>query len=899
MATITIDGISYEVDAGRNVLHAALQFGLDLPYHCWHPAFGSSGACRQCAVKQFQNADDDQGQVVMACMTPCEDGTIVSIHDEEATRFRHAVGEWLMVNHPHDCPVCDEGGECHLQDMTRMTGQTYRRHRFKKRTYRNQDLGPLIHHEMNRCIQCYRCVNYYQSYAGGDDLQAMAAHDHVYFGRATDGTLQSPFAGNLVEVCPTGVFTDKTLKPHYTRKWDLQTAPSVCPHCAVGCNVTPGERYGTLRRIRNRYHGAVNGYFLCDRGRYGYGFVNHERRIRQPLRPRGQDRVAEPIGVEPAIDRIARAIGGGSRVVGVGSPRASIESNFMLRRLVGADRFVHGVGAREAACHAAIVERLRTTPARLCSIRDLEAADVVLVLGENLTHTAPRVRLAIEQATRNRPRAEAEAVGIPSWHYQALLDHMQTKRGPLFVLTPFATDMDRIACAAQRAAPERIARLAVAVAHHLDNRAPEPGDLADEERALADRIAGALRNAERPVIVGGSSLRHEPLIHAAADLAAATARSRDEPTSAALLLTATAANSVGLALLGGEPLDALLDDPNDAPDVAIVLENDLYRRFDRARLTPWLEQVKHLVVLDHHAHETAARAELVLPAATWAEAHGTFVNHEARAQRFHQVFVPEGAIEAGWQWLDRLIAASGRGTKLNRLATVHAAMAEAEPLFAPLTAAESQTTAAPPRQPFRYSGRTAMNAHRDVHEPQPQPTDPDSPLRFSMEGRVDGQPPAALAAEFEAPLWSSNEALNKFQEEIDGPLRGGDPGVRLIVPEANRHAYAAQPPATPRAPDGQHRLVARYRIFGSEPLSAMSPGVADLSEPGFLALSEQDAAALDAVADELLELVLDRSTARLPLRIDPSLPVGVAAVTVGLTGSPAGELPDFAEVRKP
>ena len=237
MPTIYIDNNPYEVKAGKNLLEASLTLGFDLPYFCWHPALGSVGACRQCAIKIFKDEKDTQGKLMMSCMESVKDGLRVSINDTTAKAFREQVIEWLMTNHPHDCPVCDEGGSCHLQDMTVMTGHDYRKYRYKKRTYRNQYLGPFIHHEMNRCIQCYRCVRYYHDYAGGDDLNGFAAHSHVYFGRETDGVLQSPFSGNLAEVCPTGVFTDKTLKEHYTRKWDLTTAPSVCQHCSVGCNI--------------------------------------------------------------------------------------------------------------------------------------------------------------------------------------------------------------------------------------------------------------------------------------------------------------------------------------------------------------------------------------------------------------------------------------------------------------------------------------------------------------------------------------------------------------------------------------------------------------------------------------------------------------------------------------
>ena len=353
MATIFIDDRPCTVPDGKNLLEACLTLGFDLPYFCWHPAMHSVGACRQCAVKLFRDEKDRKGRIVMSCMTPAVEGTRISVDDAEARAFRAGNIEWLMANHPHDCPVCDEGGECHLQDMTVMTGHVYRRYRFPKRTHVNQDLGPFVNHEMNRCIQCYRCVRFYRDYAGGRDFDVFSSHAHVYFGRHADGPLESEFAGNLAEVCPTGVFTDKTFKKHYTRKWDLQTAPSVCVHCGAGCNTIAGERYGTLRRIQNRFNGEVNGYFLCDRGRFGYEFVNGESRIRQPLLrkkdSRGADAVTERISPEKAIDLFIPLLlpGGTAGVIGIGSPRASLEANFTLRTLVGADHFFSGHGETE------------------------------------------------------------------------------------------------------------------------------------------------------------------------------------------------------------------------------------------------------------------------------------------------------------------------------------------------------------------------------------------------------------------------------------------------------------------------------------------------------------------------------------------------------------------------
>ena len=304
------------------------------------------GACRQCAVKEFKDEKDEKdakGKIVMACMTPAKEETRISIHDPEVVAFRASIVEGMMLNHPHDCPVCDVGGECHLQDMTVMTGHDYRRTRFEKRTFRNQYLGPFLFHEMNRCIQCYRCVRFYREYAGGNDFNVFGIKNAVYFGRNEDGVLENEFAGNLVEVCPTGVFTDATLRRHYTRKWDLTMAPSICVHCSAGCNITIGERYGLLRRVLTRFNSSVNGYFLCDRGRYGYEFVNSDRRIRA-ARLDGQ-----PISPDEAGQKLRSLVSTGEKAIGIASPRASLEANFALRQLVGKDRFFCGRCRRPVA----------------------------------------------------------------------------------------------------------------------------------------------------------------------------------------------------------------------------------------------------------------------------------------------------------------------------------------------------------------------------------------------------------------------------------------------------------------------------------------------------------------------------------------------------------------------
>lgn len=632
MATIHVDGKELEVNGADNLLQACLSLGLDIPYFCWHPALGSVGACRQCAVKQYTDENDKRGRIVMSCMTPATDGSWISIDDEEAKVFRASVVEWLMTNHPHDCPVCEEGGHCHLQDMTVMTGHNERRYRFTKRTHQNQELGPFIAHEMNRCIACYRCVRYYKDYAGGTDLGVFGAHDNVYFGRVEDGALESEFSGNLTEVCPTGVFTDKTHSERYNRKWDMQFAPSICHGCSSGCNISPGERYGELRRIENRFNGSVNQYFLCDRGRFGYGYVNREDRPRQPLLANGQK-----LSLDAALDQAADMLRG-RNIVGIGSPRASLESNYGLRELVGAEHFYSGMEAAELEQVRLVLQVLNDSPLPVPTLREMEDHDAVFVLGEDLTQTAARVALALRQSVKGKAEAMADAMRVQPWLDAAVKNIGQHAMYPLFIASLAETKLDDVAEECVHASPDDLARLGFAVAHAIDPSAPAVEGLDAEALALAKRIADALVAANRPLVVAGTSLGSKALIEAAANIAKAL-KLREKNGS--LSLVVPEANSLGLAMLGGDSADAALDAViSGKADAIVVLENDLYSRLPAAKVDAALAAAKVVIVADHQKTPTTDRAHLVLPAATFAEGDGTLVSLEGRAQRFFQVFDP-------------------------------------------------------------------------------------------------------------------------------------------------------------------------------------------------------------------------------------------------------------------
>ena len=902
MGRIRVDGTWHDVKDGQNLLHACLSLGYDIPYFCWHPAMHSVGACRQCAVKQFRDEDDTKGRIVMSCMTPAADGVIISIDDPDVRDFRARVIEWLMVSHPHDCPVCDEGGECHLQDMTVMTGHDYRRYRFKKRTFRNQGLGPFVNHEMNRCIACYRCVRFYRDYAGGHDLHAMGAHHYVYFGRHEDGVFENEFSGNLVEVCPTGVFTDKTFKNHYSRKWDLQTAPSVCVHCGVGCNTIPGERYGTLRRIRNRYHGEVNGYFLCDRGRYGYDFVNIPGRVALPSIRRERGSAPQPSRGDEALNLLGTLLTGIPRWIGIGSPRASLESNYALRTLVGPERFCNGMSEPESRRVSLMIKILQDGPARTLSLREVEQSDAVLLLGEDVTNTAPRLALALRQSARRAPMGRIRSLGIPEWNDMGIREALQGENGPFYIAAPFGTSLDDIATRTFQAAPDDLARLGFAVARELSSDAPAVPELDGEMRAFAMSIAESLREAHRPLVIAGSAGGSEEVIRAAAQVAWALC---GIGRPAGLCFAFPECNSLGAGLLGGVSMaDALGAVKDGSADTVIILENDLYRREESPAVDAFLSAAKHVIVIDHMFHKTAEKADVLLPAATFAEADGTLVSGEGRAQRFYRVLAPSGEVRESWRWLcdllERLERPEARmGSNVDGICAV---AAEDLPVFRRLPEVAPPADfrivgQQVPREPHRYSGRTAMTADVSVHEPKP-PEDPDSPLSFSMEG-YPGIPPASLVPRFWAPSWNSVQSVTKFQEEVAGPLRGGDPGIRLIEPSLEEKAsWFLEVPMAFSPREDAFLVVLVHHIHGSEELSALSPSVLERVAEPYLALRPEDAEALKIEARETAEISLAGNVYRAPVKLLSSLPRGVAGLPAGLGGWRGTVLPAWGKVAR-
>ncbi|MGS5222970.1 NADH-quinone oxidoreductase subunit NuoG, partial [Escherichia coli] len=788
------------------------------------------------------------------------------------------------------CPVCEEGGNCHLQDMTVMTGHSFRRYRFTKRTHRNQDLGPFISHEMNRCIACYRCVRYYKDYADGTDLGVYGAHDNVYFGRPEDGTLESEFSGNLVEICPTGVFTDKTHSERYNRKWDMQFAPSICQQCSIGCNISPGERYGELRRIENRYNGTVNHYFLCDRGRFGYGYVNLKDRPRQPVQRRGDDFIT--LNAEQAMQGAADILRQSKKVIGIGSPRASVESNFALRELVGEENFYTGIAHGEQERLQLALKVLREGGIYTPALREIESYDAVLVLGEDVTQTGARVALAVRQAVKGKAREMAAAQKVADWQIAAILNIGQRAKHPLFVTNVDDTRLDDIAAWTYRAPVEDQARLGFAIAHALDNSAPAVDGIEPELQSKIDVIVQALAGAKKPLIISGTNAGSLEVIQAAANVAKAL---KGRGADVGITMIARSVNSMGLGIMGGGSLEeALTELETGRADAVVVLENDLHRHASAIRVNAALAKAPLVMVVDHQRTAIMENAHLVLSAASFAESDGTVINNEGRAQRFFQVYDPayydsKTVMLESWRWLhslhSTLLSREVDWTQLDHV--IDAVVAKIPELAGIKDAAPDATFRIRgqklAREPHRYSGRTAMRANISVHEPR-QPQDIDTMFTFSMEGNNQPTAHRSQVPFAWAPGWNSPQAWNKFQDEVGGKLRFGDPGVRLFETSENGLDYFTSVPARFQPQDGKWRIAPYYHLFGSDELSQRAPVFQSRMPQPYIKLNPADAAKLGVNAGTRVSFSYDGNTVTLPVEIAEGLTAGQVGLPMGMSG---------------
>jgi NADH-quinone oxidoreductase subunit G len=328
LVNVTIDGVAVQVPKGTSIIEAAKQAGVLIPHYCYHPSLPSPAVCRMCLVEV-----EKAPKLMPACVTTVAEGQVVQTGSEQARKARTSVLEFLLINHPLDCPICDQAGECELQDYVFQEGRAGTRYtEYAKRFNPVEDFGPDILYVPNRCILCTRCVRFMEDVAQSPVLNVSERGDRAYIGIDESHLLDHPWAGNVVDLCPVGSLISKDFL-HKARAWDLDKTASICTGCSQGCNVAIDTRDNTVVRLRPRPNLDVNRYFICDHGRMNYRWMNRGDRIEAPLQREGGRHTATDWN--QALARVRALIGKGGRVVLLASGRASVESLGLLKTLLG------------------------------------------------------------------------------------------------------------------------------------------------------------------------------------------------------------------------------------------------------------------------------------------------------------------------------------------------------------------------------------------------------------------------------------------------------------------------------------------------------------------------------------------------------------------------------------
>jgi len=395
LVTVTIDGIEVQVPSGTSLIEAAKVAGVLVPHYCYHPSLPSPAVCRMCLVEV-----EGAPKLMPACVTTVADGQVVRVESESAKKAREGVLELLLINHPLDCPICDQAGECELQNFVFQEGRSGTRYSdYAKRFNPVEDFGPDVLYIPNRCILCTRCVRFMDDVALQPVLNVSERGDRAYIGIFPDQTLDHEWAGNVVDLCPVGSLVSKDFL-HKARAWDLDKTATVCPGCSQGCNITVDTRDNVVVRLRPRPNMDVNRHFMCDTGRQDYRWLNRGDRIEAPLLRDG-DRL-HAVDWDSALDRVADVLKGTSgTAVLLASGKASLESLGLLHLMIdGMDRTaaVHVPLGEEASLEgiAGLALRRERTPNQVgaqlvgytadwaAAVEAAASAQVVVVLDETV-----------------------------------------------------------------------------------------------------------------------------------------------------------------------------------------------------------------------------------------------------------------------------------------------------------------------------------------------------------------------------------------------------------------------------------------------------------------------------------------------------------------------------------
>jgi NADH-quinone oxidoreductase subunit G len=619
MIEIELDGQKVEITEGSMIMHAADKAGTYIPHFCYHKKLSIAANCRMCLV------DVEKAPKPMpACATPVTQGMIVRTKSDKAIKAQQSVMEFLLINHPLDCPICDQGGECQLQDLAVGYGASSSRYEEEKRVVFHKDVGPLISmEEMSRCIHCTRCVRFGQELAGEMELGMIHRGEHAEITTVLNDTVDSEVSGNMIDLCPVGALTSKPFR-YQARPWELSRRKSVSPHDSTGANLIVQVKNNKVMRVLPLENDAVNECWLADRDRFSYEALNTTDRLTQPMLKQGGEWKA--VDWQTALEYVAnglrqiKADHGAASIGTLASPHSTVEELYLagaLMRAMGSENIDYRLRNAQFEQGTAV----RWLGASIASLSDLQGA---LVIGSNLRKDHPLFAMRVRAATRKG--------AVLSVIHDVEHDWAMPVKNKL------------IAPAGQWV--QALADVAASIGAQKGSKSPANGKENDQGKAIAQ----SLLSGERKAILLGNAAAH----HANASSILALANWIGEQTGATVGYLTEAANTVGAQLAGAMPgAKGLNAGQMLAGGLKAVLLLNTEPEFDSAAgraAVAGLNKAQMVVTLSPFKANLEF-SDVLLPIAPFTETPGTFVNAEGRVQGFHAVVKPLGEARPAWKVL--------------------------------------------------------------------------------------------------------------------------------------------------------------------------------------------------------------------------------------------------------
>jgi len=615
---ITINGRGFEVPKGARLIDVCREKGFDIPSFCYYADLALQASCRMCLVRI-----EKMPKLQTSCTVICTDGMVVTTQSEEIEKAQRGMTEFLLANHPLDCPVCDRGGECELQELTFDWGGLEERFTEKKNYYAERYLSPMVANDPQRCILCKRCTRVCDEWMGEEAIEAGGRGANTVIGTYL-GWLDCSQCGNCIEVCPTGTLLDATYR-HQARPWELAQTISTCSYCSDGCQMSLGSRGGELMRVvaRDRYVNGLNGEFLCVKGRFGHPFVNHDERIRTPLIRYIKGGKLIPATWDEAIRRVAERLDAianehGRNAVGVvGSPRLTNEALYSLHKfateLVGTENYT----TTDAFSLKPFFENLA---APLATHRDIRYAKTILLIGGEPEELQPLTGKQIRQSVRNGGAKLIIVNSVPIRLREQAAQFIHIRPGTEDAVVLALSDQANDSLAARKAgitAQELGAARELIASSSGDVIVMFGGELSAEAQAVVAQLPFVLANEGRRVL-----LHPLPLFN-----------------------NSFGAHDMGMMNAATTPAE-MLEAAGDSIKAMYVAGSFLPQHFQGREDS--LGKLDFLVVQELFENETTSFADVVLPAASFAEIDGTFTNNDGFVQRVRQSIPPVHQAKPDW-----------------------------------------------------------------------------------------------------------------------------------------------------------------------------------------------------------------------------------------------------------